>query len=192
MPKPALAAAIAAAVVSIATLAVAAASDGEAAAAPAARDGFAAASGPGPGAVRALRVRARREAMQLGLRPAPRPLSAADLRNARAARIALRYLGTPYSYGGGSPAGFDCSGLVSYAYAQVGVAMAHNTNAIWGAFPKVPRDELRVGDMVFFNGLGHIGIYIGRGRYVHAPQSGEVVEVARLDERDDYLGAVRA
>jgi cell wall-associated NlpC family hydrolase len=114
------------------------------------------------------------------------------MRNARAAQIALRYLGTPYSYGGSSPSGFDCSGLVSYAYAQVGVSMAHNTNAIYGAFPKVDRSDLEVGDMVFFSGLGHMGIYVGHGRYVHAPHSGEVVEVAPMAERDDYVGAVRA
>ncbi|HMN99207.1 MAG TPA: C40 family peptidase [Miltoncostaeaceae bacterium] len=190
MPKPALAAAIAAAIVAV-SAAVLVPSDegGAAAAAPPAADGTASAS---PAAVRSLEVRGRREAMQQGLRPAPGDRPAWAVRNARAARVALRYLGTPYVYGGGSPGGFDCSGLVSYAYAQVGVPMDHNTNAIWGAFPKVPRDRLQIGDMVFFSGLGHMGIYVGRGRYVHAPQSGEVVEVARLDERDDYLGAVRA
>ena len=56
----------------------------------------------------------------------------------------------------------------------------------------MPRNELRPGDMVFFNGLGHMGIYIGGGRFVHAPQSGRVVEIVKLSERDDYLGAVRA
>jgi cell wall-associated NlpC family hydrolase len=114
-------------------------------------------------------------------------------RNAAAAAAALTQLGTPYSYGGGSPSsGFDCSGLVSWAYAQVGVSLPHNTNAIWGALPKVARGKMRPGDMVFFNGLGHMGIFLGDGRYVHAPRSGEVVEVAPLGERDDFLGAVRA
>ncbi len=195
MPKPAIAAAIAAAIVAV-SAAVLIPSDegGSAAAAPPAADGAVTAptKPQTPAAVRSLEVRGRREAMQLGLRPAPSPQPAWAERNAQAARIALRYLGTPYVYGGGSPAGFDCSGLVSYAYAQVGVAMDHNTNAIWGAFPKVPRDELQIGDMVFFNGLGHMGIYVGRGRYVHAPHSGEVVEVAPMAERDDYVGAVRA
>ena len=114
-------------------------------------------------------------------------------RNAAAAAAALTQLGTPYSYGGGSPSsGFDCSGLVSWAYGQVGVSLPHNTNAIWGALPRVADGQMRPGDMVFFNGLGHMGIFLGGGRYVHAPHSGEVVEVARLDERDDFLGAVRA
>lgn len=179
MPKSALAAATIAA----AMLAVA----------PAVLPGGGASAAPAPAAAtRTLELRGTREAMQLDLMPPPRPLTAAELRNGRAARVALRYLGTPYSYGGSSPAGFDCSGLVSYAYAQVGVAMAHNTNAIWGAFPKVDRADLQVGDMVFFSGLGHMGIYVGDGRYVHAPRSGEVVEVAPMAERDDYVGAVRA
>jgi cell wall-associated NlpC family hydrolase len=192
VPKPAVAAAIAAAIVSIAAIALPGSSDGGAVAAPPAADGSEAGAPPAPAARRGLATRARREAMQLGLRPAPLPLSPQARRNARAARVALRYLGTPYSYGGASPAGFDCNGLTMFAFGRVGVALPHNTNAIWGALPKVPRNRLRPGDMVFFNGLGHMGIYIGRGRYVHAPHSGEVVEVARLSERDDYLGAVRA
>jgi cell wall-associated NlpC family hydrolase len=196
LPKPAFAAAFAVAVVA-ASAAVLIPSDrgDEAAAAPSASAPPGAtvpAQPPTPAAVRGLAIRGRHEAMQLGVHPAPRPQPAWAARNARAARLALRHLGTPYVYGGGSPAGFDCSGLVSFAYARVGVPMAHNTNAIWGAFPKVGRDDLEVGDMVFFSGLGHMGIYVGRGRYVHAPRSGEVVEVAPMAVRDDYVGAVRA
>jgi cell wall-associated NlpC family hydrolase len=197
VPRPAVAAVIAAAIVAAAAaVLVPFGDDGAATAAPPAAAGAAAPAAapevPTPAAVRTLTTRGRHEAMQLGVHPVPRPQPAWARRNARAVQVALRYLGTPYSYGGASPAGFDCSGLVSYAYAQVGVPMAHNTNAIWGAFPKVARDDLRVGDMVFFSGLGHMGIYVGRGRYVHAPHSGEVVEVAPMAERDDYVGAVRA
>ncbi|MGE0027734.1 MAG: C40 family peptidase [Thermoleophilia bacterium] len=195
MPKPAIAAAIAAAIVAV-SAAVLIPSDegGSAAAAPPAADvaATAPATAQTPAALRSMEVRGRREAIEQGLRAAPSAQPAWAVRNARAARIALRYLGTPYVYGGGSPAGFDCSGLVSYAYGQVGVAMDHNTDAIWGAYPKVPRDQLQIGDMVFFSGLGHMGIYVGRGRYVHAPHSGEVVEVAPMAGRDDYVGAVRA
>ena len=112
--------------------------------------------------------------------------------NASAAAVAMDQRGTPYAWGGASPSGFDCSGLVSFAFARVGKTVPHNTNAIWSAFRKVPRSGLRVGDMVFFSGLGHVGIYVGGGRYVHSPHSGDVVRVEPLASRDDYVGAVRA
>lgn len=112
--------------------------------------------------------------------------------NAAAASIAMRYLGTPYVWGGASPAGFDCSGLISYAYAQIGKSVPHFTGAIWASFPKVPAGELRVGDVVFFRpDLGHAGIYIGGGQYVNAPQTGDVVKVSSMAARTDYMGAVR-
>jgi cell wall-associated NlpC family hydrolase len=112
--------------------------------------------------------------------------------NAAAASIAMQYLGVPYVWGGASPSGFDCSGLASYAFAQIGKSVPHYTGAIWNAFPKVPSDQLQPGDMVFFNGLGHMGIYIGGGQYVHAPHTGDVVKVSSLGDRSDYMGAVRA
>jgi cell wall-associated NlpC family hydrolase len=112
--------------------------------------------------------------------------------NASAAALAMDYRGTPYVWGGAGPGGFDCSGLAAYAFARVGKAVPHNTNAIWSAFPKVPRSGLRPGDMVFFSGLGHMGIYIGDGGFVHAPHTGDVVKVESLASRGDYVGAVRA
>jgi cell wall-associated NlpC family hydrolase len=111
--------------------------------------------------------------------------------NAAAASIAMQYLGVPYVWGGASPSGFDCSGLASYAYAQIGKSVPHYTGAIWAAFPKVPSDQLQPGDMVFFNGLGHMGIYIGGGQMVHAPHTGDVVKVSSIGDRSDYVGAVR-
>ena len=112
--------------------------------------------------------------------------------NAAAASIAMRYLGVPYRWGGASPStGFDCSGLASYAYAQIGKSVPHYTVAIWNAFPKVPSDQLQVGDLVFYRGLGHMGIYIGGGQYVNAPQTGDVVKVSSMSGRSDYVGAVR-
>ena len=111
--------------------------------------------------------------------------------NAAAASIAMRYLGVPYVWGGASPAGFDCSGLASYSYAQIGKSVPHYTVAIWNAFPKVPSGQLEVGDLVFYRGLGHMGIYIGGGQYVNAPQTGDVVKVSSMSARSDYVGAVR-
>ena len=111
-------------------------------------------------------------------------------RNGQAARIALQYLGVPYVWGGASPSGFDCSGLASYAYAKVGVSVPHYTGAIWSRFPRVV-GSLQPGDMVFFHGLGHMGIYIGGGQMVHAPHTGDVVRIASMAGRSDYVGAVR-
>jgi len=112
--------------------------------------------------------------------------------NAEAARVALSFQGVPYVWGGASPSGFDCSGLASYAYAQIGKSVPHYTYAIWGQFPQVPSGQLQAGDLVFFSGLGHVGIYIGGGNFVHAPQTGDVVRVQSLASRSgNYVGAVR-
>jgi peptidoglycan DL-endopeptidase CwlO len=111
--------------------------------------------------------------------------------NAAAASVAMQYLGVPYVWGGASPSGFDCSGLASYAYAQIGKSVPHYTGAIYNMFPKVPAGQEQVGDLVFFNGLSHMGIYIGGGQFVHAPHTGDVVRVANLGDRGDYIGAVR-
>jgi peptidoglycan DL-endopeptidase CwlO len=96
--------------------------------------------------------------------------------------IAMRYLGVPYVWGGSSPSGFDCSGFVMYVYAQVGVSLPHYTGAQWGYGVPVSRDQLEPGDLVFFDGLGHVGIYIGGGSFIHAPQTGDVVKVSSLSD----------
>jgi len=94
--------------------------------------------------------------------------------------IAMQYLGTPYVYGGASPGGFDCSGLVMYAFAQIGVSLPHNAAAQYGYGMPVSRDQLQAGDLVFFNGLGHVGIYVGGGSFIHAPHTGDVVKISSL------------
>ena len=99
----------------------------------------------------------------------------------RAAKIALRAVGVPYRWGGSSPrSGFDCSGLVYWAYNHLGVRLPHSSYALHGLGRRVSRSRLRPGDVLFFSGLGHVGVYIGRSRMVHAPQSGQRVEVVRL------------
>lgn len=108
----------------------------------------------------------------------------------RAARVALKAVGVPYRWGGSSPAsGFDCSGLVYWAYGRLGVSVPHSSYALYGLGRSVRRSRLRAGDVLFFSGLGHVGVYIGRGRMVHAPQSGRTVEVVRL-ARSHYGGRI--
>jgi cell wall-associated NlpC family hydrolase len=94
--------------------------------------------------------------------------------------IAMRYLGTPYVYGGASPSGFDCSGFVMYVYAQIGVSLPHNAAAQYGYGTPVDRSQLQPGDLVFFNGLGHNGIYVGGGSFIHSPHTGDVVKISSL------------
>ena len=111
-----------------------------------------------------------------------------------AAGIAMSQLGTPYVWGGASPGGFDCSGLVMWAYAQVGVSLPHSSYAQYGMGVPVSRDQLQSGDLVFFDGLGHEGIYIGGGQFVHAPHTGDVVKISNLSEgwyAASYVGARR-
>ena len=108
-----------------------------------------------------------------------------------AASVALGELGVPYGWGGESTSGFDCSGLVAWAYSQVGVSLPHLASAQYGMGTPVPLDALEPGDLISFHGSGHIGIYIGGGQYVHAPETGDVVKVSSLADRSDIDGAVR-
>jgi cell wall-associated NlpC family hydrolase len=95
--------------------------------------------------------------------------------------IALQYLGIPYVWGGSSPStGFDCSGFIMYVFAQLGVSLPHHAASQWNYGTYVPRDQLAAGDLVFFDGLGHAGIYIGNGQFVHAPHTGDVVKISSL------------
>jgi cell wall-associated NlpC family hydrolase len=112
-----------------------------------------------------------------------------------AAGVALQYLGVPYQWGGSSPGtGFDCSGFVMFVYAQLGVSLPHNAAAQYGYGVAVSRDGLQPGDLVFFDGLGHNGIYIGGGQFVHSPHTGDVVKISSLDDSwyaATYVGARR-
>jgi NlpC/P60 family len=112
----------------------------------------------------------------------------------RAVQFAQRLLGVPYRWGGDSPSGFDCSGFVRYVYAHFGLSLPHSSYADFGLGRHVSRGSLRPGDLVFFDGVGHVGMYVGGGRFIHAPHTGTSVQVTSLDEpwyRSSYDGARR-
>lgn len=93
--------------------------------------------------------------------------------------LAMQYLGVPYLWGGSSPRGFDCSGLVQYVYAKVGVSLPHSSRMQFGYGKPVSRSQLQVGDLVFFySPIQHVGIYIGNGRMINA--TGSQVQISEV------------
>jgi cell wall-associated NlpC family hydrolase len=108
--------------------------------------------------------------------------------------IAMQYLGTPYRYGGESPStGFDCSGFVMYVFSRVGVSLPRTVSTQYAVGVPVSRSELQAGDLVFFNGLGHVGIYIGGNQFIHSPHTGDVVKISAMTGwyASTYVGARR-
>jgi|GEM_PF-489051 len=105
---------------------------------------------------------------------------------------ALAYHGIPYLWGGETPAGFDCSGLIMYVYRQHGVNLPHYSGSQFLLGAKILPANLMPGDVVFFGSpIHHVGMYIGAGYYLHAPRTGDFVKISRLLDRDDYAGARR-
>lgn len=108
-----------------------------------------------------------------------------------ALRFALEKVGDPYIWGAAGPSAFDCSGLVVWAYAQIGISLEHFTGDLWNEGEHIPRSQLQPGDLVFFFAdLGHVGIYIGNGLMVDAPSAGQDVQVQEVFW-NAYAGAVR-
>lgn len=101
----------------------------------------------------------------------------------KAAAVALQQVGVPYLYGGSTTRGFDCSGLVQYSYSRAGKRVPRTTSQLWSATSTVRREDLEVGDLLFFNiegKMSHVGMYIGNQNFVHAPSSGKTVTVGKL------------
>ncbi len=108
---------------------------------------------------------------------------------------AKQFVGTPYVWGGSSPDGFDCSGLVQYVYSNLGIKAPRVTYQQFQAGKKVNPRNAQPGDLVFFRmesqGPGHVGIYAGNGKYIQAPQTGDVVKISNLADRSDLVGVRR-
>jgi hypothetical protein len=137
---------------------------------------------------RAIRVRMLRGSLFHKELARPTPIGV------RAVKYARHLLGIPYVWGGSSPSsGFDCSGLVRYVYERVGISLPHSSYADFNLGRGVSRWALKPGDLVFFDGLGHVGIYVGNGRFIHAPHSGTRVQIQSLGGwyRSRFVGARR-
>jgi len=114
---------------------------------------------------------------------------------AQAASVALGQVGVPYRYGGSSPAGFDCSGLVHYSYATAGISIPRTTSAQWARMTPVNDRDMRAGDLLFFRISGkmsHVGLYVGDGRFVHAPSTGRSVSIENLESHYYSKAFIRA
>ena len=140
---------------------------------------------------------------------APAKAAGADSAGAALVRAATRWLGTPYSWGGGNVTGptrgiaqgagtlgFDCSSLVQYAYAQTGTTIPRTSQEQFKAGSPVAPGDLRPGDLVFFDGTppGHVGMYLGNGQFLHAPHTGDHVRISSLTSgyyHDAFVGARR-
>jgi hypothetical protein len=128
-------------------------------------------------------------------KPAPTPTTRSI--GAQAVAIAMKYLGVKYTWAGASPRkGFDCSGLVMYVYAQLGIQLPHYSGDQFRVGVRLRTDQLRPGDLVFFYGQKdpqHVGMYVGAHKFIHAPHRGDVVKISKLSGNyaKNYVGAVR-
>ncbi|MDM4763727.1 C40 family peptidase [Galbitalea sp. SE-J8] len=107
--------------------------------------------------------------------------------DAKVIKVAKRYTGTRYRYGGSSPAGFDCSGFTRYVFAQFGIALPHSAAAQGRLGKHVSRKHADVGDLVITSGGAHVGIYVGGNRFIDAPKPGERVHVRTIYTRNHYF-----
>ncbi|MEV4078699.1 C40 family peptidase [Nonomuraea fuscirosea] len=116
-------------------------------------------------------------------------------RAAKAVAVAEAQLGDPYRYGATGPAAFDCSGLVQYAWRKAGVTLPRVTGRQYSALRfKVSWSDVRPGDLMFFRGFGHVAMYVGGGRIIHAPRTGERVRLEKLNRswlKSTFSGAAR-
>ncbi|BCB87266.1 C40 family peptidase [Phytohabitans suffuscus] len=109
-----------------------------------------------------------------------------------AVRFAYNAIGTPYVWAAEGPNGYDCSGLTLAAWRAAGKTLPHNAAMQWDVVAHIDRGSLQAGDLVFYSGLGHVGIYVGGGKVIHAPQAGDSVKLSSVDMMTPYgYGRVR-
>ncbi|QFY08242.1 glycoside hydrolase [Nonomuraea phyllanthi] len=112
----------------------------------------------------------------------------------KAVAVAKHQIGDPYRYGATGPGSFDCSGLVQFAWRKAGVKIPRVASSQFaGVKKKISWRHLKPGDLMFFNGLGHVGMYVGKGKMIHSPRTGERVRIDRLSgwRKSSFVGAVR-
>lgn len=112
----------------------------------------------------------------------------------KAVKVAKKQIGDPYRYGATGPNAFDCSGLVQYAWKKAGVKIPRVTYSQFARIKKkVSYKNLQPGDLMFFRGLGHVGMYVGKGKMIHSPSTGKTVRVEKLNgwRKSSFAGAVR-
>ncbi|MFD0594195.1 C40 family peptidase [Catellatospora coxensis] len=106
--------------------------------------------------------------------------------------FAYKQLGKPYVWAADGPNGYDCSGLTLAAWRAAGVSLYHQAATQWREVAHISRSQLLPGDLVFYSGLGHVALYVGSGKVIHAPTTGEVVKIASVDMMSPYgYGRVR-
>ena len=138
-----------------------------------------------------------------GTDPTPEPEPAAPAMNPLRQQVidyAAKFLGVPYLYGGSTPKGFDCSGLVQYVFKNFGITVARTSAKQYSdSVTKINKSQLQPGDLIFFSGdtpgrVGHVGIYVGNGQFIHAPRPGTNVCYERVENSyyvEHYIGCGR-
>jgi cell wall-associated NlpC family hydrolase len=131
-----------------------------------------------------------------GTATAPKPAAVAAPNIAGNAGAAVRFaygaIGKPYVYGASGPGGYDCSGLTAAAWSAGGKSLPHNAAMQYNGTARISASQLQPGDLVFYSGLGHVGIYVGNGQVIHAPQPGEYVKLSSVNMMPPYgYGRVR-